>query len=194
MNKQVRLKDGSEVLIRELKTDDIDRSHAFFRELPEEDRAYLRNDVTRREVVERRIAGIESGDVIRLVAEIEDQIVADGSLEREGRGWKDHIAELRLIVARPYQKMGLGKSMARELYLLAAGKRVEEIVVKIMEPQVHALKIFKRLGFHRDAVFHDYVKDIHGAKHDLIVMRCDLEKLWNKIKDHTVDSDWQRTR
>jgi L-amino acid N-acyltransferase YncA len=194
MKKQITLKDGSEVLIRDLRVDDLDQSHAFFRELPEEDRAYLRTDVTRREVVERRIYSIDSGEIIRLIAEIDGQIVADGSLEQEGKGWKEHIAELRLIVARPYQKMGLGKLMARELYLLAAGKKVEEIIVKIMEPQVHALTIFKRLGFQQDAIFHDYVKDINGAKHDLIVMRCDLDELWNKIGDHTADSDWQRTR
>ena len=84
--------------------------------------------------------------------------------------------------------------MIRELYSIAAGKRVEQIIVKFMKPQAGAGKIVKRLGFHRDAVVHDYVKDIKGVKHDLILMRCDLESLWQKLEHFIVESDWQRTR
>lgn len=194
MEKKAKLKDGSEVLIRELKKDDLDKSLAFFRALPKEDRAYLRVDVTKRDVVERRIKAMESEEISRLVAVVDEEIVADGSLERERQEWKKHIAELRLIVAHPYQRKGLGLLMARELFALAASKKVEEILVKIMAPQVGALSIFKRLGFHQDAVLHDYVKDIDGEKHDLILMRCDLESLWRKLGDFMTDFDWQRTR
>ena len=147
-NKNVILKDGSEVFFRELKADDLNQSVAFFRELPGEDRAYLRVDVTNRDIVEQRILNAKYRGIIRLVAIANDKIVADGSLESEGEGWKQHIAELRLIVAHPYQHRGLGKLMARELYLLAASKRVEEIVVKMMGPQRRAKTIFKKLGFH----------------------------------------------
>ena len=194
MEKKAKLKDGNEVLIRELKKDDLDKSLAFFRALPKEDRAYLRVDVTKRDVVERRINAMESEEVSRLVAVVDGEIVADGSLERERQEWKKHIAELRLIVAHPYQRKGLGLLMARELFALAASKKVEEILVRIMAPQVGALSIFKRLGFHQDAVLHDYVKDIDGKKHDLILMRCDLESLWRKLGDFMTDFDWQRTR
>ncbi len=194
MEKKVKLKDGSEVLIRKLGKDDKSRSLAFFRALPKEDRAYLRVDVTKPEIVERRIQTMESDRIIRLVAVNDEQIVADGSLELESRDWQKHVAELRLIVARPFQRKGLGMLMARELYMLAASKKVEEIIVKIMGPQIGAQSIFKRLGFHQDAVLHDYVQDIDGTKQDLVLMRCDLESLWQKLDDFMADFDWQRTR
>lgn len=194
MKKKVKLKDGSEVLIRKLGKDDKSRSLAFFRALPKEDRAYLRVDVTKPEIVERRIQTMESDRIMRLVAVNDEQIVADGSLELESRDWQKHVAELRLIVARPFQRKGLGMLMARELYMLAASKKVEEIIVKIMGPQIGAQSIFKRLGFHQDAVLHDYVQDIDGTKQDLVLMRCDLESLWQKLDDFMADFDWQRTR
>jgi L-amino acid N-acyltransferase YncA len=194
MEKKVKLKDGSGVLIREMREGDIDRSFAFFRELPEEDRAYLRVDVTKRDVVEERIRAMESGKTLRLVAVIDDQIVADGALELAAHGWTKHVAELRLIVARPFQRKGLGMLMARELYALAAGNKVEEVIVEIMSPQVEALTIFKNLGFHQEAVLRDYVKDVAGKKHDLVLMRCDLESLWQTLEDHIDHADWQRTR
>ncbi|MCP4570215.1 MAG: GNAT family N-acetyltransferase [FCB group bacterium] len=194
MDKKSQLTDGREIVIRNLHLDDLDESVGFFRALPEEDRAYLRVDVTDRDIVAQRIQAMDTGRIRRLVAEIDGTIVADGSLEVENRGWKDHIAELRLIVARPLQSLGLGKHLARELYLLAAEMKVEQIVVKFMRPQKRAQSIFKKLGFHQDAVFEDYVKDIHGDKHDLIVMRCDLNELWEKLGNFMEDSDWVRTR
>ena len=194
MREKAKLKDGSEILIREMRKDDIDRSLAFFRALPGEDRAYLRRDVTNREIVGRRIQELKSSRIMRLVAVVDEQIVADGSLELEAQGWEEHLAEIRLIVARPFQRRGLGTLMARELYLLAAGKKVEEIIVKIMGPQVGVQDIFKRLGFRPETVLHDYVRDVGGTKQDLIVMRCNLEELWQKLGHHLDDSDWQRTR
>jgi len=194
MRKGVQLKDGNEVFVREMQPDDLERSLVFFRSLSDSDRAYLRRDVTDREVVRERIEMAQSGRVSRLVAVVDDRIIADGSLELEAHGWKEHMAEIRLIVAPEFQRRGLGTLMARELYLLAASKKVEEIVVRIMAPQKGVQAIFKHLGFRKEAVLRDYVKDITGIKHDLVVMRCNLDELWQKLGDHLRDSDWRRTR
>lgn len=194
MQKIVKLKDKTEVLIREMTREDLDESLAFFSLLPEEDRAYLRREVTQREVVERRISEIEAGAVMRLVAVVDDRIVADGSLETSAVEWKKHVGELRLIVGKPYRRQGLGALMARELYLLAASAKMEEIIVKMMRPQVAAQNIFRRLGFHEEASLHDYVKDQAGTKQDLILMRCNLEALWQEMEDFLSSSDWERSR
>jgi L-amino acid N-acyltransferase YncA len=194
VEKTLQLKDGTEVLIRDLKADDVDQSLAFFRALPAEDRIYLRNDVTKREVVEDRIRILPTERIKRLVAIVDGNIVADGSIESEGYAWKNHVAELRLIVARPYQRKSLGMLLARELYLLAAKKRVEEIIARVMRPQAAALKIVERLGFREQTVLPDYVKDLDGKKHDLIVMRCKLQNLMSELEHYFAMSDWQRSR
>jgi L-amino acid N-acyltransferase YncA len=194
MAEKVKLKDGGTVTIRPMRADDLERSFAFFKALPEEDRAYLRSDVTQRSVVRRRIQQMKKGNIHRLVALARDKIVADGALERETSEWQKHVGELRLIVARDYQRKGLGALMARELYKLAAAEKVEEILVRMMRPQQGARRIFRRLGFHEEIVLPDYVKDLKGHKQDLIVMRCDLEGLWQEMEEYLSLSDWQRTR
>lgn len=194
MAEKVKLKDGSKIMIRPMQADDLDRSFAFFQALPEEDRAYLRNDVSKRRSVRRRIQQMKKGNIHRLVAVAKDQIVADGALERETGEWQRHVGELRLIVAPSHQRKGLGALMARELYKLAAAEKVEEIVVRMMRPQRGARRIFRRLGFHEEIVMPDYVKDLRGEKQDLIVMRCDLEGLWQEMQEYLAISDWQRTR
>lgn len=194
MNKMVHLKDGTEVLIRPLTKDDLDKSFAFFQELPEEDRRYLRVDVTKRENVERRIRQMDSGKVRRLVALVNDEIVADGALELTGREWAAHVGELRLIVARHYQRKGLGMLMANELYALAAAEKLEEVLVRMMRPQVAARTIFRKLGFREEVMLPDQVKDRSGSSQDLILMRCDLEAMWRELETFFAESDWRRTR
>jgi RimJ/RimL family protein N-acetyltransferase len=194
MQKNVILRDGREVLVRELTPDDVGRSLAFFSALPEDDRAYLRHDVTKRPTIVQRLLDMESGRVVRLVAVAGDEIVADGSLELDPDSWKGHMAEIRLIVARPFQRQGLGMLMARELYFQAASRKVEEIVVKYMAPQKGARNIFEKLGFKEDAVLRNYAQDMGGRRQDLVVMRCDLEALWQKLESQTDHRDWRRTR
>ena len=194
MKKKLKLKDGSKVLLKPLAIEDLNKSVRFFRALPEEDRAYLRVDVTKRAIVKRRIESIKPLKIIRMVAIHDDEIVADGALEFETDTWKKHTAELRLIVAHAFQHKGLGTFLARELFSIGLSKKVEEIVVKFMKPQIRPRKIFKKLGFHQDAILHDYVRDIKGAKQDLVIMRCDINSLWEKMEDHIAHSDWQRSR
>ena len=185
----VKLKDDTEVLIRAMKREDLEGSFAFFRALPEENRLSLRRDLSIRAVVEERIRELEEGAVKRLVAVADDKIVADGALEFSHFGWERHIAELRLFVAAPYQRKGLGTLMAGALYDLAASAGIEEIVVKMMASQTAAIRIFQTLGFHQEVVLRDYVKDMKGTKKDLVLMRCRLEDLWQKYEEFVRDTD-----
>jgi L-amino acid N-acyltransferase YncA len=194
MTQRTQLKDGREVEIRNMQREDLEASIAFFAGLSDEDRRYLRRDVTKPNVVAQRLWEIDADTVRRIVAVVDGEIVADGSVELSGIGWKKHVGELRLIVARSHRRNGLGVLMARELYGLAAGARVEEIIVKMMRPQKAARAIFRKLGFSEEVVLEDYVKDVHGERQDLILMRCDLENLWRKMENLNVLGDWSRTR
>lgn len=192
--KKVTLKDGKETIIRPLRLQDLDSLMKFYRALPPEDRRYLRVDVTNREVVTQRIKLAEEGHIHRLIALDKSEIVADGALELSGEEWRRHQAEIRVIVARPFRRRGLGTAMIRELYFLAAEKNVEKIVAKMMRPQKAAQKIFRRLGFREEALLPDYVKDLSGKTQDLLVMVCDLKDMWKELEHLYSDSDWQRCR
>jgi L-amino acid N-acyltransferase YncA len=187
--RRVKLKDGKEVLIRAMKREDLEASLAFFRSLSEEDRLSLRGDMTTRESIEARIREMEEGSVKRLVAVADEMIVADGALELAHFGWERHIAELRLIVAAPYQHKGLGTLMAGALYDVASSAGIEEIVVKMMGTQTAARRVFEKLGFHQEVVLRDYVKDSKGNRNDLILMRCPLKDLWQRYEDFIHETD-----
>ncbi len=194
MENTVRLRDGTEVIIRTMRKEDLEESYHFFKSLAPEDRTYLRTDVTKLNVIKARIKAQEEGLVRRLVAVIDNKIITDGGLELSGREWKKHQGEIRLIVATEYQQKGLGLLMAKELWQLALKEKLQDIVVKIMRPQKGAIRIFKKLGFQEEAVFKDYVTDGKGKKQDLIVMRCDVDKMWKAMEEDLISSDWQINR
>jgi RimJ/RimL family protein N-acetyltransferase len=194
IEKNVSLKDGRQVVVRHMRPSDVERSYEFFCALPEEDRKYLRVDVTRRRMVERRTTEIDRCRTERLVVVHDDEIVADGALEMEGHGWGDKVAEIRLIVARDWQRYGLGTLLARELFHLASRYRVDRIVARLMRPQMGAHRIMQRLGFSEEFLIPEHVRDQDGNWQDLIIMRCPLEDLWQEMESEFENLDWRRHR
>jgi ribosomal protein S18 acetylase RimI-like enzyme len=194
MDKIEKLKDGTEVTIRKVGSEDLDLLMEFYQALPEEDRKYLKFDVTDRLAVARRLRRVDREDDIRISAVHGGLIVASGALELSGEAWSKHQGEIRLIVARPFQHRGLGTIMIRELYFLAVQQKLEAIVARMMRPQVGALKIFRRLGFREESILPDFVKDLKGESQDLIVMTCNVKDLWKEMDRLFSESDWQRCR
>jgi ribosomal protein S18 acetylase RimI-like enzyme len=194
MDKIEKLKDGTEVTIRRLIPDDLDKLMDFYNALPIEDRKYLKFDVTDRRIVAKRLRRIDTGEDIRIVAVHGGIAVASGALELSGEAWSRHQGEIRVLVARPFQQRGLGAIMIRELYFIAVQNKVETVVARMMRPQVGAQKIFRRLGFREQSLLPDFVKDIQGDPQDLIVMACEVKDLWKELDHLFSASDWQRCR
>ena len=192
--KRETLKDGTKVLIRDLHYDDLDKLMKFYRSLPLDDRVYLKVDVTKRRIVEQRIKLIEKGSVFRIIALHDDEIVGDGMFEISKEEWRKHQGEIRVIVARPFQRKGLGMLLFRELHSLALKKDIDKIVVKMMKPQKGAINICIKLGFHEESVIPNYVWDQDDKPQDLIIMTCKPKNLWKELEHFYRDSDWRRCR
>lgn len=184
------LKDGTPVLLREPTLDDVECSLRFYRGLPPEDRLFLKLDVTKRDVVVRRIRESMEGRLRRIIAIVEDDIVADGTLEFSEDMWRRHLGEIRVVVAREYQRRGLGRLIIADLYHTAQQRGVEKIVAKMAAPQTAARKIFERLGFHVDSVLPEFIKDADGKLQSLVVMSCTLDELSEEMRGFFRTDDW----
>lgn len=192
MERTESLKDGKKILLRQLTLDDLEPLFGFFQSLPDDDRRYFRTNVADKEQLTRKVRRVENGEDVRVLALDCDRVVGHGSLELSTDDWKAHQAELRVFVARDYRRRGLGLVLMRELYLQAAKRKVESLVVKMMRPQKAARKICRRLGFHQEHVLPDYVRDQTGTPQDLVLMSCNLEELWQQLEELFQDMDRQR--
>ena len=169
------LKDGSRVLLRPLVKEDQEKLLQFFQGLDARELSFLRSDVRDPAVVDHWVNHIDYNRVFPLVAEAEGRIVGDITLHMRKVGWKRHLGNVRVVVAKDYQGRGLGTLLINEIVELAGEFGLEKLVAEIHLQALSAFTAFKKAGFSVKAVFEDLVKDPAGKSSDLVVMVCDVQ-------------------
>ena len=169
------LKDGSRVILRPMVKEDRDKLLEFFRGLDEKDILFLRSDVRDPAVIDHWVNNIDYQKVFPLLAEADGRIVGDATLHMRKVGWKRHLGNVRVVVAKDYQARGLGTLLINELVELAGEFGLEKLIAEIHLQAQAALTVFKHAGFATKAVFEDLVKDPQGKNSDLVVMVCDVQ-------------------
>jgi RimJ/RimL family protein N-acetyltransferase len=183
--KEVKVRDGSTVLLRLFEKKDTDALFAFFAKLPESDRLFLKDNVTDRAVVERWATELNYEKVFPILAWKGNEVVGDATLHKNLSGWMKHVGTIRMVTAPEYQRKGLGSILANEMFLHALKSGLEKIVAEMMETQQGAKKVFEKLGFTQEAVLRrGQVRDQMGVRHDLLVLTKDLEEFWADMQNH----------
>ena len=168
--KKVVLQSGTAVTVRPMVKEDEGKLFAFFSRVPGDDRLFLRDDVSRRDVIDAWARELDYARVLPLVAEVGETIVGDATLHRRKAGWTSHVGKVRLVIDKAYRDKGLGTRLIEELIDIAKQAGLELLVAEIMENQKSALAAFRHLGFEREAAFYNHVKDQAGKEHNLVVM------------------------
>ena len=179
---QVPLRGGQQVTIRGLRAEDGSALHEFYSALPEEDRLFLRDDVTSDQWLKRFMAKVDYDTMVPLVAEQDGKLIGNATLYRNGYGWTTHVGEIRVVVGQAFQGKGVGTALARELVKIAVNAGIEKMVASVVENQAGARRTFEKLGFRPEAVLKGHVKDIHGTKRDLVIMANDVSHIWKAME------------
>jgi RimJ/RimL family protein N-acetyltransferase len=192
--KEVKMRDGSSVVLKPFGRKDKDALFLFFQKLPEADRLFLKDNVTDAAVVERWATELNYDKVFPILAWRGNEVVADATLHKNLGGWMKHVGTIRIVVASDFHRQGLGSILANELFLHALKCGLEKIVAEMMETQQGARKVFEKLGFKLEATFRGHVRDQIGVRHDLLVLTKDLEDFWANIQTHEYFSYPSRER
>ncbi len=181
--KKVALRSGQEVTLRLMTPQDESALLEFFRSLPEEDRMFLKEDVTDPSVIHRWAQTLDYERVIPILAIIGERVIADATLHRQSFGWSQHVGEIRVVTSKEFRRQGLGILLAKEIFFLALSLKVEKVVAEMMDTQSAAIQVFKAIGFEKEAVLKNHVKDLQGKRHNLLIMSQDVKTLWKKMED-----------
>jgi len=187
---KVTLKDGTVVSLRKMGPADRDALLAFYRKLPEEDRHFLRDDVTDPAFVDRVIRELDFFDIQPIVAMHEEEIVGTGVLTFSRRRWTRHVGDIRCVVAREYQGKGLGTTLASQMFDRAVQAGLEMIQAQMAEDQVGVVKAFSKMGFKKVATLPGFIKDYGGTRRNLVIMVADVNEIWARMRDaiHRTDT------
>ena len=173
--KEVKLRDGTKVLIRPMVAEDKDALYEFFKQVPREEVRYLRDDVGSREIVENWAAKLDYAKTLPIVALKDDSIIADATLNRRRFGWKWHLGTARVFVHGDYRNVGLGQLMIEEIASLAHSLGLEKLVAELPDINAPAINAFNKAGFHRVAFIPNFVKDRENRPVDVVVMIKDIK-------------------
>jgi L-amino acid N-acyltransferase YncA len=169
--KFVTLKNGKRVMFRFLNEQDRDALIQMFREAPEEDTRFLKQDVKDTKLVNFWLDHINYRKVLPLVAvELEtNRLVADATLHR-GKHAAKHLGEIRIFVSRPFRNLGLGSAMLEELINLAMKEGLLWLKAEIIADHKKVIKAFREKGFETRATLEDYFIRKDGMTHDVVLM------------------------
>ncbi|MDA0769467.1 MAG: hypothetical protein BZY79_04875 [SAR202 cluster bacterium Casp-Chloro-G4] len=172
----VKLEDGSEFTIRPLAKEDKIRLARFFQTVSEEDRFYLKENVTAPEIIHGWIDNMNYERAVPILAIVDGNIVADATLHRSRTPARMHVGELRVVVHPNYRGVGLGARLIQELIDLGRALELEILFFELVDRrEMGAIHAAATAGFEEVAVLRNRVKDVYGSLQDLVIMERSLE-------------------
>lgn len=181
--KEISFRDGSAVTVRPLEPGDADSLLDFFLSLPEEDRFFLKDDVTSPAVIREWTQHLNFDRALPLVALDNGRIVAEGVLVRRRGNARSHIAEMRITVTPDFRNRGLGSAMMRELCDIAAGAELDAVLLEVVEDcESAAVEAAGAIGFVHLGRIEGGAHDQQGHLHDIVLLAMPLHKYyeWSK--------------
>ena len=181
--KEVCLRDGSRILVKALEAGDEQALLEFFLRIPEEERFFLKEDVTAPAVVQRWVRERDFRRALALLALDGSRIVADAVLIRRRGNSRSHIGEIRVVVAPEYRDHGLGTALIRELCDIADDAGLEKVMFELVaDKEQEAIRAAEWLGFLRVATIEGGAVDPLGHHHDVVLMAMPLGRWYHWTK------------
>jgi len=173
------LRDGSQATVRPMTAEDGDLLLAFFLRIPEDERFFLKEDVTSPEVLHAWSANLDYDRALPLLATVDGRVVGDAALIRQRGNSRSHIGEIRISVDPDYRRRGLGVAMMRELLEIAHDAELELVLFELVKNvQDEAIRAAEFLGAFPSGTIDGLIKDQHGRVHDLVFLNLPLGKWW----------------
>lgn len=144
-------KDGQQVILRNPKQEDLDDFVTLINSLINE-RAdiLLEVPVTRRAEIDwlsQKLAAIEKGEVIQIVAEINDHVIATTDVTIK-IGARSHVGDIGIIMLKDFRDIGIGTEMLKQLLAQAQEQGIKIVTLSVFETNTRALHVYEKLGFH----------------------------------------------
>lgn len=143
-------KDGREVVLRTPRWEDLDDKVELMNSIVDEgvDIATTQK-MTREEYADlfrKRLALMEKGEVLRLVAEVEGKVIA-GSELRKRSGYSRHVGNIGIGIRKDYRDVGIGTEMLKTLISQAKMMGLKILELAVTSANMRAIHVYEKVGF-----------------------------------------------
>lgn len=168
--KEVTLRDGTKVILRELTSEDRDALLAFFDNISKEDAKFLKHDIRDKKLINSWVDELNYARTLPIIAEKNGVIIGDASLDLATNRTK-HVGRVSVTVHRDYRGKGLGKELMRFIEEIAETKLgISKLYTELVSSDIRAIRFFENLGFEREAVLKEHFITDDAVVYDLVVM------------------------
>lgn len=147
---QFTARDGRKVILRIPKWEDVDDLVELNNSIVDEGVDITTTQkITREEYADqfkRRLALVEKGEVLRLVAEVEGKVIAYSEL-RKRSGHSRHVGNIGVGIRRGYRDIGIGTEIVRTLTAHAKTMGLELIDLAVASSNKRAINVYEKVGF-----------------------------------------------
>jgi GNAT superfamily N-acetyltransferase len=161
----VRLRNGSEVLVRPIAPDDKPRLTAFLAGLSQESayRRFLAPKPRLSDPELRRLTEVDFRDHVAFVAERPEDSAALAGVARWVRSTADPAAaEFAFVVADDMQRLGLGTALVARLADTARTRGIRRLTATTLAQNFAARRLLARVAERLDVTFEDGVFRLEG--------------------------------
>lgn len=145
-----KAKDGREVTLRSIRWEDLDDCIGFINSLVEEGADILRDTmVTREEEADwlgKRLARVEKGELIDVVAEVDGRMIANSEVEKRG-GLMSHVGYLGVGIKAGYRGIGIGTEIMQRLKEESKKAGLKILVLDAFASNKEAQALYRKVGF-----------------------------------------------
>ncbi len=182
--KRFTLADGKKVTLRVLRWEDLDALLQFINNLVDEKRGNKKSTlytgfdrkVTREQETEwlaQTLVAIEGEDVINVVADIGEKIIANGDVTRGGYKDTHHHGHLGLTMISKYRGQGIGRRMIETLVRESRKAGLRTLDTEFLAENETARRAYEKAGFKQAGIIpHKVFRN--GEYFDGLVMAREL--------------------
>ncbi len=181
---------NQQLIVRLMKKKDIKQIIDFFTEIPDNEKIYYRvNMFNQKDLEDYWKTRVLKEKSITLLAFMGDELVGITSLHRASAPPSAQVAYMRLLTSSKYRGRGIASILSSEMFKFALILKVEKLCSEFTTEQELAAQIFEdKLGFKKEAVLKNHVRDSAGKTYDLTIFSSNPKKLVKDIKRRTVFS------
>lgn len=171
---EVKLRDGTECVLRPLGKRDAARLHKFFLAVPEEERLFIKQPVSDRALFQEWCREADFERNLPLLMLHGEKIIGEATLHQRLGGWKRHIGLVTVLTHPQYRGRDVAKILVAELVEVARSLGLRRLEAELNGERKVAINALEQLGFSQLLCLPQHVLDMNTVPHDYVFMGADL--------------------
>ncbi len=172
---QLKLRDGTPIVIRPIGRRDETRLRKFLLRVPEEERLFIKQPLSNPMVVRNWCRNPDFERNLPLLMLHGQKVIGEATLHQRLGGWKRHIGLISFLTDPDYRGRDVSKILVSKLIEIARSCGLRRLEAELNGERKIGLQVLAQLGFGKLMHVPDYVLDMTAITHDYVLMGVNLK-------------------